>query len=50
MKTIAQPDVFTPSIFILALLAAGIIFVGLTGKNIPLLSNIRLHAFLKVHK
>jgi hypothetical protein len=42
MKTISQPAVITPSILILALLAAGVVFIGATGKRVPLLSNIRV--------
>jgi hypothetical protein len=42
MKTIVQPEVFNPTIAILAFTAAAVMFIGLTGKNVPLLSNIRL--------
>ena len=48
MKTIAQPAVITPTIIGLALLAAAIVFVGVTGKRIPLLSNIRADIILLV--
>ncbi len=48
MKTITQPEVFTPSITILTLLAAGVLLIGLTGKNVPLLSNLRLDIVLVV--
>jgi hypothetical protein len=48
MKTIAQPAVMTPSIIGLALLAAVIVFIGVTGKKIPLLFNIRLDIILLV--
>jgi hypothetical protein len=40
MKTLAQPAVITPTIIRLALLAAAIVFIGVTGKKVPLLSNI----------
>ena len=48
MKTISQPAVITPSIIVLALLAAAIPFIGVTGKKIPLLSNIRVDIILLV--
>jgi hypothetical protein len=48
MKTIAQPAVITPTIIGLALLAAAITFIGLTGKKVPLLSNIRVDIILLV--
>jgi hypothetical protein len=48
MKTIAQPAVITPTIIGLALLAAAVVFIGVTGKKVPLLSNIRLDIVLLV--
>ena len=48
MKTIAQPAVITPTIIGLALLFAAITFIGVTGKKIPLLSNVRLDIILLV--
>jgi len=48
MKTIAQPAVITPTIIGLALLFAAITFIGVTGKKIPLLSNIRVDIILLV--
>lgn len=48
MKTIAQPAVITPSIIGLALLAAAIVFIGVTGKKVPLLSNVRVDIILLV--
>jgi len=48
MKTITQPAVITPTIIGLGLLAAAIVFVGVTGKKIPLLSNIRVDIILLV--
>ena len=48
MKTIAQPAVITPTFIGLALLAAAIIFIGVTGKKVPLLSNIRVDIILFV--
>jgi hypothetical protein len=48
MKTIAQPAVITPSVLVLALLAAAVVFIGATGKKVPLLSNIRLDIILLV--
>jgi hypothetical protein len=46
MKTLAQP--ITPSIVGLAILAAVIVFIGVTGKKVPLLSSIRLDIILLV--
>ena len=48
MKPISQPAVITPSILILALLAAAVVFIGATGKRVPLLSNIRVDIILLV--
>ena len=48
MRTIAQPAVITPSIIGLALLAAAVVFIGVTGKKVPLLSNIRVDIVLLV--
>src|SRR5689334_20719203 len=48
MKTITQPAVITPSIIGLALLAAAIVLIGVTGKRVPLLSNIRVDIILLV--
>src|SRR5512133_1766887 len=48
MKTIAQSAVITPTIIGLALLAAAIVFIGVTGKKVPMLSNIRVDIILLV--
>jgi len=48
MKTITQPAVLTPNIIGLALWAAAIVLVGIAGKKIPLLSNVRLDIILLV--
>jgi hypothetical protein len=48
MKTLAQPSVMTPTILGLALLGAAVVFIGVTGKKIPLLSNIRVDIILLV--
>jgi len=48
MKTIPQPAVITPSILVLALLAAAVVFIGATGKKVPILSNVRLDISLLV--
>lgn len=48
MKSISQPAVITPSILLLALLFAGVVFIGSTGKRVPLLSNIRVDIILLV--
>jgi hypothetical protein len=48
MKTITQPAVITPSIVGLAVLFAAVAFIGITGKKVPLLSNIRVDIVLLV--
>lgn len=48
MKTISQTPVISPSIIVLALLATVVVFVGVTGKKVPLLSNIRTDIILLV--
>ena len=48
MKTITQPAVITPTIIGLALLFAAITYIGVTGKKIPLLSNVRVDIILLV--
>jgi len=48
VKTISQSAVITPSIIVLALLAAAVVFIGVTGKKVPLLSNIRMDIILLV--
>jgi hypothetical protein len=48
MKTMTQPAVITPTILILALAAAAVVFIGATGKRVPLLSNIRVDIVLLV--
>jgi hypothetical protein len=48
MKTITQPAVINPTIIGLALLAAAIVFIGATGKKVPVLSNVRVDIILLV--
>lgn len=48
MKTISQPAVMTPGILVLVLLAAAVVFIGATGKKIPVLSNVRVDILLLV--
>jgi hypothetical protein len=48
MKAITQPAVITPSILVLALLAAAVVFIGATGKKVPVLSNVRVDIILLV--
>jgi hypothetical protein len=48
MKTITQSSVITPTIIGLALLFATITFIGVTGKKVPMLSNIRVDIILLV--
>ena len=48
MKTIAQPAVITPAIIGLAVLFAAVTFIGVTGRKVPLLSNVRVDIVLLV--
>jgi len=48
MKTMAQPAVMTPGIFVLALLAALVVFIGTTGKKVSILSNPRVDIILLI--
>lgn len=48
MKTISQPATITPSIIVLILLAAVVVFIGVTGKKVPLLSNVRVDILLLI--
>ena len=48
MKIVSQPAVITPSIIGLALLAVAVVFIGMTGKKVPLLSNVRVDIILLV--
>lgn len=48
MKAVSQPAVITPSIILLALLAAVVVFIGATGKKVPVLSNVRVDIVLLV--
>ncbi len=48
MKPITQPAVITPTIIGLALIFAAVTFIGVTGKKVPLLSNIRVDIILLV--
>ena len=48
MKTMTQPAVITPTILVLALAAAAVVFIGATGKRVPLLSNVRVDIILLV--
>ena len=48
MKTISQPAVITPTVLVLALLAAAVVFIGATGKKVPVLSNLRMDIILVV--
>jgi hypothetical protein len=44
----SQPAVITPNIIVLALLATAVVFIGVTGKKVPLLSNVRVDIILLV--
>ena len=48
MKPISQPAVITPGILLLALLFGTVVFIGATGKKVPLLSNVRVDIILLV--
>ena len=48
MKTITQPAVITPAIIGLAFVFTVVTFIGVTGKKVPLLSNIRVDIILLV--
>lgn len=48
MKTVAQPAVITPTIIGLTFLAAAVVYIGVTGRKVPLLSNVRLDLILLV--
>lgn len=48
MKPIPQPSVIIPTILGLALLFVAVTFIGVTGKKIPMLSNLRLDIILLV--
>jgi len=48
MKTVAQPSTFSFSILILAVLAASVIWAGLSGRKLPLVSNVKLDILLVV--
>jgi len=42
MKTISQPSAVSPSILVLALLFAAVVFIGYTSKKVPLLTSVPL--------
>jgi hypothetical protein len=48
MRAVTQASVFSPTILVLALLAAIVVFVGVSGKKVPLLSNVRADVLLLV--
>ena len=48
MKTVSQPAVITPSMLILALLFVAVMFIGATGKKVPILSNVRVSIILLI--
>lgn len=43
MKTIPETSVISPTILVLAVLAAGLVFVTLKGASLPLLSNLKVN-------
>ena len=48
MKTITQPAVITPAIIGLAFVFTVVTFIGVTGKKVPLFSNVRVDIILLV--
>jgi hypothetical protein len=48
MKTATQPAVVTPSVLVLGLLFAIVLAVGLSGRKVPVLSNLKLDIVLLV--
>jgi hypothetical protein len=46
MKAVSQPSIISPTIIVLLLLAAGVVFVSVTGRKVPLVSNIRVSILL----
>lgn len=48
MKPITQPAVITPGILLLVALAGIVVFIGSTGKRVPVLSNARVDLLLLV--
>jgi hypothetical protein len=48
MKPIAQPAVITSEILLLIALAGTVVFIGATGKRVPLLSSTRVDLILLV--
>jgi hypothetical protein len=48
MKIVSQPAVITPTIIGLTLLAVAVVYIGVTGRKVPLLSNVRLDLILLV--
>ena len=49
MKTASQSSVvITPAIVVIIILSAAVLFIGLTGKKVPLLSNLRVDIILLV--
>ena len=48
MKTAAQPAVVTPSVLVLGLLFMVVLAVGLSGRKVPVLSNLKLDIVLLV--
>lgn len=48
MKAISHTPVITPSILVLMALAAAVVFIGLAGKKVPVLSNLRVDIVLLV--
>jgi hypothetical protein len=46
MKAVSQPSIISPTIILLFLLAAGVVFIGATGRKVPFLSDIRIDILL----
>ena len=48
MKTIPEASVISPTILVLAVLAAALVFVTLKSVNLPLLSNLKVNLMLLI--
>ena len=48
MKSVTPPAVLSPSVIALGLLAAAVVVVGLYGRKVPVLSNVKLDLILLV--
>lgn len=42
MKTLSHSSPLSPTVLLLSVMAAGVVFVALSGRKVPLLSNLRI--------